>query len=188
MNRAAVVLRWLVLIGVVAVFSGFPGNAKDDFLTAGEIESIREAQEPNKRIILYLDFAQSRLDAVKEKLASKKPKAGQEAQKHLADYAAIMEALEGTLLTARDRRTPIAKGLKEVERRGADFLKYLESLQSDSSPYWDDYRFTLEEAIEMTREELDEAKRGSFPEVEERDPPKEFPSSPPPASGRGENR
>jgi hypothetical protein len=37
----------------------------------------------------------------------------------------------------------------------------------------------LEEALAMTREQLEDAAKGQFPEVEERTPPTDLPSRPP---------
>ena len=146
--------------------------AQDDFLTDGEITAIRDAQEPEKRIVAYLDFAQRRLDTVRTSIAGAKGNFGRAVQKSLIEYVRILEALEGTLFDARDRRVPVPKALKEMETRVPEFLKYLESLDTESSPGWKDYEFTLEEAIEVTREELAEAEKGSFPEVDEREPPR----------------
>jgi hypothetical protein len=66
-----------------------------------------------------------------------------------------------------------------METRVPEFLKYLESLNSESSPGWKDYKFALEEAIDVTREELAEAAKGNFPEVDEREPPRLPPPSAP---------
>ena len=175
----------LLLIGVG--WHVVPAPAQEDFLTSQEISSLRDTQEPDKRILLYLEFAQRRLDAVKEGLASKKSDAGRTAQKHLKEYYSVLEALEVTMEDAREKRVVADKALKEVERQGGEFLKYLQSLESSGAPGLEDYRYTLEEAVAMTQDELAEAKKGSFPEVKEREPPRQLPATPPPASsGKGE--
>ena len=166
---------------LLIVWSGFllPGNAQEDFLTPGEIENLRDKQEPDKRLILYLDFAQRRLDAVKENLASKKAGAGRAIQKYLKEYTSVLEALEVTVEAAREKRVMTEKVLKETERREGEFLTYLQSLNAQSTPGFADYRFTLDEALVMTEEELAETKKGTFPELREREPPR-LPTTPPP--------
>ncbi len=170
---------------MVALFCGLFATgraawAQEDFLTEGEISATRDAQEPEKRIVVYLDFAQRRLDAVRTNLASAKPNLGRAVQKSLAEYIHILEALDGTIADARERRAPVPKGLQQVEQRGTEFLKYLEAINVESSPGWKDYQFSIEEAIDMTREELDTAGQGSFPELKERTPPTDLPARPAP--------
>ncbi|MBI1956438.1 MAG: hypothetical protein HYS38_08600, partial [Acidobacteria bacterium] len=61
---------------LLLLWSGLNGTAawgQEEFLTSQELDAVRDTQEPGKRIVLYLDFAQRRLDAVKENLASQKP-------------------------------------------------------------------------------------------------------------------
>ena len=163
MNLGLIVLLVAGIAGTGVVLRG-----QDDFLTSQEIDSIRDAQEAGERIRLHLEFAQRRLDAVKTHIASSKPNVGSAVQKSLKEYIAILEALEDTILGGREQRSPLEKALKEVEKQGAEFLKYLESLQSESSPGFQDYRYTLDEAIEMTRDEMEEAKKGAFRKTEGR--------------------
>jgi len=155
-----------------------PANAQDDFLTRGEEDEIRDAQEADKRIELYLDIAQRRLDTMKADLDAKKPGAGRTAQRNLRDYTSIMEAVEGTLEDGRENRTVREKALKQAEERKVEFLKYLQSLDSAATPAYEEYRFTLEEAIAVTEEVLANVRQGAFPEVQQREPPR-LPSAPP---------
>ena len=179
----------ILMAALCCLFAAGVMGAQEDFLTEGEVSAIRDAQEPDKRIAVYLDFAQRRLDAVRTNLASAKPTLGRAVQKSLAEYIHILEALDGTIADARERRVPVSKGLQQVEQRGSEFLKYLESVNVESSPGWKDYQFSIEEAIDMTREELDVAGQGSFPELQERTPPTDLPARPAPQSApRGESQ
>ena len=166
----------LLLAGVFAISAG--GNAQEDFLTAGEVDEIRDKQEPPKRLVLYLDLAQRRLDAIKENLAANKPGAGRIAQKFLREYTLILEALETTVAEGREKRALRDKDLKEAETRESEFVKYLQSLDAGNAPGYDDFRFTLEEAVAVTEEIVADAKKGAFPEVLGREPPR-LPATPP---------
>jgi len=165
---------------LLAAFFAFlmPGNAQEDFLTRGEVEEVRDAQEPDKRIALYVVIAQRRLDAIKAGLAANKPGAGRAAQKSLREYTAVLEAVETTLEDGRESRGLREKPLKEAEAQKAEFLKYLQSLDMEGAPGYEDYHFTLEEAIAVTEEVLANVRKGAFPEVQGREPPR-LPAAPP---------
>ncbi|MGH9783628.1 MAG: hypothetical protein ACRD88_05535 [Terriglobia bacterium] len=166
----------LLLAGILGFLAG--GNAQEDFLTPGEVNEIRDKQEPEKRLVLYLDLAQRRLDAIKENTAAAKPAAGRAVQKSLREYTSILEALEVTVEEGREKRAFRDKDMKQAEERESGFLKYLQSLDAEKSPGYDDYRFTLEEALAVTEEVVAEGKKGAFPEVLGREPPR-LPAAPP---------
>jgi hypothetical protein len=166
---------WL-LAGIFGFLAA--GNAQEDFLTRGEVDEIRDKQESDKRLALYLDLAQRRLDAIKENTTAAKPGAGRAVQKYLREYTSILEALETTVEEGREKRALRDKDMKQAEERESAFLQFLQTLDSASSPGYDDYRFTLEEAVAVTEEIIAEGKKGAFPEVLGREPPR-LPATPP---------
>jgi molecular chaperone GrpE (heat shock protein) len=177
-------MKKFVLVPLLILFAlaaSIPLCAKDDFLNTEEIARIRDAEDAGKRVLLYLEFAQKRLDAAREKTISwKEAGSGAAIQKNLSDYNSIFDALDDALEMARQQRAPLAKPLKELETQGNHFLKVLEQLKN--APIRSDYQFTLDEAVEMTQDELGEVKKGAYPEVNERKPPTDLPAAPPPPS------
>jgi hypothetical protein len=173
----------LVMLMLCSIGRGFLAHAQEEeYLTDGEVSSLRDTQEPDKRMILFMDFGQRRVDAVKSELGSTKPDAGRNIQKALAEYVHVMEDLQDSIEDARDRRAPMSKGLKDVETRGHLYLNFLKSINSEALPTWKDYHYTLDEAMAMTQDEIAEAGKGAFPEVKGRTPPNDLP--PPKSASR----
>src|SRR6266481_4665323 len=102
---------------VIFVFGGFCAASlaqERDFLTADEADQIREAQDPNERMKLYIHFARQRLDLLQQMVS--KEKAGRSALIHdtLEDYTKIIEAIDTVADDALKRKQNIAIGMAEV--------------------------------------------------------------------------
>jgi hypothetical protein len=167
--------RFAIFVLLCWAGAGLSVHAQDDYLTSEEISAVRDAQEPDKRMILWMDLAQIRIDAIKKAVDTFKPESGRKIQKVLEEYIHIMESVDSTIEDARERRVPLDKGFKDVETRATLYLNYLRTLNSEAIPGFDDFKYTLEEALDMTRDDLAEVAKGNYPEVLERTPPKDLP-------------
>ena len=157
---------------VVVMLLCAPAWAQRDFLTSDETDQVREAQDPNDRLQLYLTFAQQRLDQVKSLLAKEKP--GRSALIHdlLEDYTKILDAIDTVSDDALKRKVNIELGTAAVAKGEKTLLDALEKLDASSAKDKVRYQFVLKQALDGTKDSLELAsqdlgKRGT--EVAEKD-------------------
>jgi hypothetical protein len=130
-----------------------------DFLTADEIDQIKEAQEPNLRLKLYADFAKLRVDLVKNLLG--KDKAGRSILIHdtLDQYSKILDAIDTVADEASQRKTDIKIGLAAVASTEKAMLPVLKQIEESHPRDLERYEFSLTQAIETTSDSLDLAEQ-----------------------------
>jgi hypothetical protein len=137
-----------------------------DFLTSNEIEQVREAQDPNIRLQLYIHFARQRMDLIEQYLAKEKPGRSIFIHNALEDYTKIIEAIDSVADDALRHNHPIDTGMVAVIAAEKEFLGQLNKIQDSEPKDFQRYKFVLGEAIDTTSDsqELsleDSKKRGS---------------------------
>ena len=114
-QRAARVAACALL---VAASAAMPALAQKDFLTQDEVEKVREAQDPNERLKLYVLFARQRLDQLQQLMAKDKPGRSLMIRQLLEDYTNIVDSIDTVSDDALRRKADIAEGAKRGERGG----------------------------------------------------------------------
>jgi hypothetical protein len=144
-------MRTVLLLALVAL----PVCAQRDFLTSDEADKVREAQEPNLRLKLYLHFAQQRLDQVQQLLS--RDKAGRSVLVHdlLDDYAKIIEAIDTVSDDALKRKQTLDVGMPAVIAAEKEMLAALRKIDESKPKDIARYDFALKQAIETTSDSLD---------------------------------
>lgn len=123
-----------------------------DFLTSNEVEQIRQMQEPNERLSLYIHFAKQRLDLVGNYLGKEKPGRSIFIHNALEDYNKIIEAIDSVSDDALRHNRPIEKGMVEVADAEKTFLNQLTKIDDAPPRDFDRFKFVLQQAMDTTRD------------------------------------
>jgi hypothetical protein len=123
-----------------------------DFLTADETDQVREAQEPNARMQLYIHFAKQRLDLLQQLFSKEKP--GRSALIHdtLEDYTHIIEAIDTVADDALKRKIAINEGNAFVANAEKEMLQALQKIDGMELKDKQRYDFALKTAIDTTQD------------------------------------
>jgi uncharacterized protein YdiU (UPF0061 family) len=131
------------------------GAQDRDFLTSDEADQVREAQEPNARLKLYLAFAQQRVELIKQLLATEKPGRTMLIHDTLEDYTHIIEAIDTVADDALKRRLDITLGMKAVADGEKHLVTELQKLTEKKAKDFSRYEFAMQQAIETTSDSAD---------------------------------
>ena len=125
-----------------------------EFLSHDEIQQIRRAQLPNKRLKLYVEFAGQRLAEVEKELAGNDARRARRIHASLSEYDQIMDAIAANVEQALSRREPVRKGVERVLEAAPEFLKLLESFRARNPKDLSEYRFTLNQTMDTTQDSI----------------------------------
>lgn len=144
-----------LLAASLLLAAAMPLAAQRDFLTAEEVDLVREAQEPNARLKLYVKFAEDRLAMLKHLFATEKAGRSLRIHETLEDYTKIIEAIDTVSGDSLKRNLDIQLGVQAVAASEKKMLATLEALEQTPAKDRSRYEFALKTALDTTRDSLE---------------------------------
>ncbi|HWW17109.1 MAG TPA: hypothetical protein VNY81_00700 [Candidatus Saccharimonadales bacterium] len=152
--------RCLFLVVLVAnLFTPSSRAAQKDYLSALEADKIRDAENTNERIKLFLTFAEDRLKKFQYELQHPS------SNKHPEMLNALMNAYVGCVDDAADlvqlgiqKQENIRPGIDLMADKTKEFLQALEKVSADAVEI-EIYKDNLDDAIEGTRDAMNDAEK-----------------------------
>ncbi|MBI4465828.1 MAG: hypothetical protein HY656_00170 [Acidobacteria bacterium] len=147
----------LLIAALLLGLTGGPAAAQQpDYLTSEEVEKVRETQEPNLRVALFLQFATQRLLTLEQALAGTPQWADSAEVKDMLNsfIRAVDDAADALDTAMKHGGVDLRKARGPLAKSGADFLARLERIQKTEPGESETLRYDLEDALEATQDLL----------------------------------
>ncbi len=127
-----------------------------DPLTEQEANQLREtAAEPDKRMALLAEFATARMAKVDEAKTSKPARArAQKIHDALDEFSRVMDEIDDNIDDYESRKMDMRKGLAKLIEADTIFQAKLAELQSAGDESAAEYRFVLEDSMDVVTGQL----------------------------------
>jgi hypothetical protein len=160
----------VLVLGLIAALlaTAYAGKVRRDPLTDAETDQVREeAQEPPKRLKLYITFARARMTAIEQLRADPKFAEDRGRQIHdlLEDFTNIVDEVDTNVDTYHERSADLRKPLKELIEADSDWQLRLRTLKEGSSSDANaakearEYYFALDAAIDSVNASGENARK-----------------------------
>jgi chromosome segregation ATPase len=173
----------LVMLALLLLVSTAWAGSKRDPLTDAEADKLREARlDPYKRLKLFIDFTEARLDKIDAVRSDPKEAAGRGARVHdlIEDFSALIDEIDENLdmyqkeQLDKDQLKQYKKGLKELTSAENRFGARLRSLKHDldtdeqSKAEARDYAFALQDAMDGLKASMETLREYAAEKEEEK--------------------
>jgi hypothetical protein len=144
---------------VAPLFARAAPPQQKDYLTSLEADKIRDAETVNERIKLFLTFADDRLKKFQYELEHPSTnRHGDMLNSLLNAYVGCVDDAADLIQLGIEKQDNIRQGINLMTSRTKDFLVVLEKLSTDG-PDRDLYKENLDDAIEGTRDAMNDAEK-----------------------------
>jgi hypothetical protein len=159
MRKLAPWIAVLLLLAFACTRPTFAQRPEKDYLSGVEEDKIRDAETPNERIKLFLEFAQDRLKKFQYELEHPSPNKHTEMLNYLMNsYGGCVDDAADLIQLGLEKQDNIRQGIDLMAAKAKEFLVVLQKYAAEG-PELEIYKENLDDAIEGTQDALNEAEK-----------------------------
>ncbi|HLK03669.1 MAG TPA: hypothetical protein VKT53_04445 [Candidatus Acidoferrum sp.] len=155
-------LRWSLIFALLAISTPTATPAQDlkkDYLSSLEADKIRDAETPNERIKLFLQFADDRLKKFQYELDHPSPSRHTEMLNYLMNaYVGCVDDAADLIQEGIEKQQNVRAGIDLMSAKAKEFLEVLKKISTDGKEV-ESYKFNLDDAIEGTQDAINDAEK-----------------------------
>jgi len=151
----------ILLISLVACAAGAmrAQAVQKDYLSAEEADKIRDAETPNERIKLFMQFADDRLKKFQYELEHPSQTNHTQVLNYLMkSYVGCVDDAADLMQEGVEKQLNVRAGIDLIAGKTKEFLEVLRKIQTDGKEL-DVYRDNLDDALEGTQDALNDAEK-----------------------------
>jgi hypothetical protein len=134
-------------------------TVQKDYLTALEADKIRDAETPNERVKLFLQFADDRLKKFQYELDHPSSNRHGEMLNYLMNsYIGCVDDASDLIQEAVEKQQNVRAGVDLMEAKAKEYLEVLKKILADGKEL-EIYKFNLDDAIDGTQDAIKDAEK-----------------------------
>jgi hypothetical protein len=153
--------RLILAFGLMAVLSGVAEAqvVEKDYLSAVEADKIRDAETPNERIRLFMQFADDRLKKFQYELEHPSQTNHTQMLNYLMNaYAGCVDDAADLMQEGVQKQQNVRVGIDLIANKSKEFLEILKKIQAEGKEL-EVYKENIEDAIEGTQDASNDAEK-----------------------------
>ena len=152
-------ISFAVFIILLYVASANAQAVKKDYLSDYEADKIRDAETPNERIKLFVQFADERLKKFKYELDHPSASRHSEMLNYLMNsYIGCVDDASDLIQEGIEKQQNVRAGVDLMANKAKEFLETLKKISADAKEI-DIYKLNLDDAIEGTQDAINDAEK-----------------------------
>jgi hypothetical protein len=151
---------FLELFIACCIISSARGQAvQKDYLTSLEADKIRDAETPNERIKLFVQYADERLKKFQYELDHPSANRHAEMLNYLMNsYIGCVDDASDLIQEGIEKQQNVRAGVDLMSTKAKEFLEVLKKIAADGKEI-DVYKINLDDAIEGTQDAINDAEK-----------------------------